>query len=148
MADPYKTELISGTDKDRTGMLIGAVYNVWSGRELTSAYAALAWKRDEKIVGIAVFDNYTGANINIHIHGPGIMSKRKIKDAYKYAFKQLNCRRITATVSSANKSFIQLINRFGFVYECTISEYFGTPDAPEDCLVFKLSREAAEKWME
>jgi len=96
---------------------------------------------------MAVFDNYTGLNINIHIWAVGALTRNNINEAYSYAFKQLNCKRITAVVAESNKTLMGLLGRLGFVYECTMSDYTGTIEQPESVLIYKLTPDKARKWM-
>lgn len=126
--------------------MLAQIYEIWSGNKLTASYTIWGWEEDNKITGIAVFDMYTGANINVHIHGKNI-TRKKIRQAYSYVFEQLKCARMTATISRANKDFIRLIERFGFVYECTLSDFYGDPASPEDCLIYKLTREKGLEWI-
>lgn len=146
MAD--RSKLITGTWQDVAGRVVVSEYARATGRIVHSSYSCMAWYHDSVGVrGIALFDNYTGSNINIHIWSLKGITRNQIKDVYRYAFEQLKCNRITGIFPTSHKNLMQLIERFGFVYECTMRNYFGSLEAPEDAVVYYISRDEALKWI-
>ena len=147
MADQSE-KLISGNYTTINGRVLLSVYNEKTGRRVDGSYSGMGWFNNNEARGIALFDSYTGSNINVHIWGAnGAVSRKKIKDVYRYVFDYLNCNRLTGIFPVSNKNLLQLIERFDFVYECTMHDYFGAPEAPEDGLVYYISREKAKKWI-
>lgn len=146
MAD-QSNYVMSGTWQDISGRIIVSEYARVTGKVIYSSYAGMAWYNREGVRGIALFDTFTGSNINIHIWGVKGITRKQISDVYNYAFNQLKCNRMTGIFPKSNKNLLQLIERFGFVYECTMSDYFGTPEAAEDALVYYISREKALSWI-
>lgn len=139
--------VITGSCYDENGYILGEEYTKQTGFILSGSYSAIGWVKDTKIVGIAIFDNYTGVNIDLHIWGPGAITKSAIKQVYDYAFKQLKCIRLTGRIYKTNKNLLQLMHRTGFVYECTLQNYAGSPDEPIDVEIYKISRNQAFKWI-
>lgn len=146
MAD--QSRLITGSWKDVSGRVIASEYHKVTGKFIYNTFSSMAWYHDSVGVrGIALFDNYTGSNINIHIWSRKGITRNQIKDVYRYAFNQLNCNRVTGIFPASHKNLMQLIERFGFCYECTMRNYFGSPEAPENAVVYYISREKALEWI-
>ena len=146
MAD-QSNRLISGNINTINGRVLLSVYNQVTGRSVDGSFSAMGWFNDSGARGIALFDNYTGSNINIHIWSAGGIRRKQIKDVYRYVFEYLNCNRLTGIFPASHKNLLQLISRFDFVYECTMRDYFGTPDQPEDGVVYYISRPKALEWI-
>jgi len=123
------------------------MYNQMTGRRVDGSYSGMAWVNDKGARGIAIFDNYTGSNLNIHIWSAGGIRRKHIKEVYHYVFDYLGCNRLTGIFPASHKNLLQLIDRFDFVYECTMHGYFGTPENPEDALVYYISRPKALEWI-
>jgi hypothetical protein len=110
-------------------------------------YSAIAWLKDGKVIGQAMFTGYTGSNIDIHLNAPRCVCRKTIKDVYSYVFKQLKCNRLTAKIEPTNDKLSRLLPRMGFEYKFTDEGYYGEPDKPIDALVFVLSKQNALKWI-
>lgn len=145
MVDPYKC--ITGNDTTVNGRVLISIYNQATNSRISGSYSAMGWFDDKGAITLAIFDNYTGANINIHLWSRGMISKRQIKDAYRYVFDYLKCNRMTGIFSETNKNLLRLIERFDFVYECTMKGYFGDANNPENALVYYISRNKALEWI-
>lgn len=145
MAD--RSKFISGTFHDVAGRIIASEYSRETGKLVYSSYSGMAWYDSKGVRGIALFDNFTGSNINIHIWSRKGITRNQIQDVYRYAFDQLKCNRMTGIFPSSHKNLLQLIKRFDFEYECTMRDYFGSPEAPESAVVYYISRDKALKWI-
>lgn len=139
---------IQGLYTDSIGQLIAGWFTRETGKTVHGPYSAIGWIKDTKIVGQALFVDYTGSNIEIHLNAPRCMSRKTIKDVYSYVFKVSKCNRLTAKPYADNEKLLQLLPRLGFVYECTLSQYYGEPDAPVDAVVYKLTKENALRWID
>lgn len=142
-----KIDLITGSCNNPTGRTIAGFYNSFTKINITSNYTSMAWMTDNDIRGIALFDNYTGNNIDIHIWVRKGVSRRMIRDVYDYAFGQLKCLRLSGKIPSDNKKLLQLLPRFDFEYECKLKNYLGDAAAPLDMYVYNITCERAMKWI-
>jgi len=127
--------------------MIAGYFNQTRPLPVAEPYTAMGWLKEEKVIGEAIFTGYTGSNIDIHINMPRCVCRKTIKDVYSYVFKQLKCNRLTARIEPTNDKLSRLLPRMGFVYEYTQEQYYGTPNAPVDALVYKLTKNNALKWI-
>lgn len=134
-----------GTSDDSLGQYIKTHMLMYGGSDVLPPFTAIGWARDGKLAGEAVFNNYTGSNIDIHLRAK--FTRQKISDVYKYVFVQLKCNRLTAMIPVTNEKMSHLTRRLGFEYECTLRDYQGTPDEPIDVEVYRLSKFVAMKWI-
>lgn len=117
------------------------------GDHFSPPYVAIGFTRDERtLCGGALFNNWTGSNIDLSIYGPGSITRYAMGTLCRYAFKQISANRITAKTRRSNTTIQTLLPRFGFVSEGTQERYYG-PQREDDALLFALFPEAAEKWM-
>jgi hypothetical protein len=135
---------VFGTSEDSIGQLIAGHLGRYSTK-IVPPYSAIGWYQHHDMVAQAVFNNYTGSNIDIHIHGR--LTKKRIKDAYTYVFNFLKCNRLTAMPYKDNEKLSSLLPRLGFVYECILRDYQGTADEPVDVKVYRLDKVVAMKWI-
>jgi len=147
MAD-LSDKLIIGDITTINGRVLLSVYRQKTGRAVDGSYSGMGWFNKNGARGIVLFDNYTGSNLNVHLWGVhGAVSRKKIKQVYGYVFDYLKCNRLTGIFPKSDKNLLHLIERFDFVYECTMRDYFGTPDSPEDGVVYYISRQKAMEWI-
>lgn len=139
--------MIAGTHESSTGMMIVGYYFKHTGFRIDPPYSAIGWTKDGQMLGQVVFRDYTGANIEIHIHAPKCMNRKTIKQVFRYAFEFCKCSRITAKICGNNEKFSQLLDRLGFTYECTQQGYYGTAQEPIDAIIYKLTKENALRWL-
>ena len=124
---------------------------VWAAQNLGMAihppYVSIGVvDRDEKLIGAAVFTDWNGSNIEIAIVGPGAMTRGVIRAAFHYVFMQVGANRLTAKTKRSNKLMLRMLPKFGFVFEATLKAYYGV-ERDNDALVFRLTPNAALKWM-
>lgn len=123
----------------------------WASQELKQEFAepyiAIGWTKDgDTYSGACIFNQWNGANIDISIVGPGVLTKENIAYIYRYAFDQIKATRVTARVRRSNSTMRKLIPRLGFKFEGPEKNYFG-PTRSDDALVFALFPETANKWL-
>ena len=97
---------------------------------------------NEELVAGAVFDGYQHPNILMHISAERL--SRNFMDAIvRYAFEQLQCKRITGTILKSNKKSRKFAEQFGAKLEGVMR------DAHEkgDVCIYGLMKKDAEKWM-
>lgn len=138
---------IYGSHADSVGMMIAGYYMRNSGFNISGPFTAVGWMKDRELVGQAIFNNYTGANLDIHLYAPRVISRRSLKEIYNYVFNVAKCERLTAKVYCNNEKLLQLLERLGFVYECTQERYFRQDDKIIDAEVYKLFKETVPAWV-
>lgn len=141
------TYAVYGKYDDSIGQLIAGYFVRNTGYPITGPFTAIGWIKDTKLVGQAIFNDFTGANIEIHLYFPNGLTKNNIKDVYKYVFNSLKCERLTAKPYCTNEKLLQLIERLGFVYEYTQEKYYKEGDKSIDAVVYKLTKENIPKWV-
>lgn len=110
-------------------------------------YVCIGFSRDgHSLCGGALFNNWTGSNMEVSIYGPGALTRYAMGVGCRYCFKQMKANRITAKTRRSNRLMKALLPRLGFVFEGTQKQYYG-PTRNDDALLFALFPEAAEKWM-
>lgn len=96
--------------------------------------------RDGKIMGVAVFDNFSEADCNMHIASDGSarwMTKEALAAAFAYPFIQLGLRRVTGVVPAKNIRALAFDEHIGFVRE----GYHPNARADDDLITLGLLRE-------
>lgn len=138
---------ISGRFDDKVGQLIAGYFIRNTGYPITGPYLAMGWIKNDQIVGQVIFNDYTGANIELHLHAPKILNKKTVTDVFKYVFETLKCERLTAKPYCTNKNLLQILIRLGFEYECTQERYYKNGDKVIDAVVYKLIKNNIPKWV-
>ena len=138
---------ICGRHNDSVGQLIAGYFVRNTGYPVTGPFIGLAWIKDDQIVAQAILNDYTEANIEVHIYGPQCFTKKTIRDLYKYVFETLKCERMTAKPYCTNKKLLQLLTRLGFEYECTQERYYKEGNKVIDAEVYRLMKENVPKWV-
>jgi len=138
---------VYGTHLEAHGQLIAELFTVNTGYSITGPFSAMGWVKNGQIAGQVIFNDYTKANIEIHIYAVGCISRKSIRELYSYVFKELKCSRITAKPYATNEKLLQLLERLGFVYECTQEAYYRENDKDIDAKVYKLMKYNIPKWV-
>lgn len=139
---------VYGNYEDSIGMMLAGHFVKKTGYPITGPYLAMGWIQDGKLIGLAIFNDYTGSNMEIHIHGPGAMTRRSLREAYNFVFNINGCHRLTAKVYTHNQKLLQVLERIGFVYEFTQEKYYKENDGTiTDAAVYKLTRENVPEWI-
>jgi len=138
---------IYGTHTDSVGYLLKGYFEQNTGYPITGPFSALGWVHEGKLVGQCVFTDFTGANIEIHLYAPRIFTRKTIKDVYDYVFNKLKCERLTAKPYCTNEKLLQLLERIGFVYECTQEKYYKEGEQVIDAKVYKLTKSTIPSWI-
>ncbi len=99
-----------------------------------------------RLVGGAVFNDYNGHNVEVSVYGPRALTRQSLRETLRYVFGQLKCLRLTAKTKRGNTTMRRLLPRLGFKWEGEMKQYFG-PQKAENALVYRMTSEAAKKWM-
>ena len=137
--------MIWGTSETPMGRLIAKWHRAHhEGSAFVPPYSAAAWRGPEDdFRASAVFCNYTGTNIDIHLVVKSRPSIRIWRDILRYVFVQLKCRRLTAIVPENHTKLLRLVRGLkGWRPEGSLLRFF--PD-DETGLIFSFYPEDAEK---
>lgn len=110
------------------------------------AAVGIGVERAGEIVGAVVFNEYTGANINIHFASNGKKTwatREFLWFISHYAFCQAKVKRVSGFISESNKDAVRFAERFGCELEARLV------DAADDgdVLLFKMTKDKC-KWLQ
>ncbi len=136
--------LITGQDE-----IIAKFVSEGIKRTIYPPYVAIGWVAIDKtgnwkLVSGAVFNDYTGASVEITIYGR--MTRQTIRESMAYVFVQLKCLRMTARTRRGNARMRRILPRMGFVLEGVLKHFYG-PSKQENALIFRLDAEQAQRWL-
>lgn len=108
------------------------------------AAAIGVWRRD-KIVAVAVFNNYRWPNIEISFArtDPYWATREAIAAILRFPFVQLQCKRLTAITKAQNKPARAFLERLGFRQEGIHPDTF----ADDDAVTYGLLAADAARWL-
>lgn len=104
--------------------------------------AAIGIFRNHHMIGAAIFQNYSGFNVELSYYGPKTFSAGIAKALAKYAIERFNVDRLTMRTNRKNASILKMFQRFGFKFEGIQHRYFGPFG---DAAVFVMFREELER---
>lgn len=114
---------------------------VWSDSTATS----LGITQDSVLIAGVLYDNFNGANIQMHVAaeaGKYWLTKEFLYEVFFYPFEYLQCRRATAIIPSNNAASLNICKRLGFTQEAVLKE--AHPEG--DLIVFSLLKTDC-KWL-
>lgn len=110
-----------------------------------SGYFAYTVKvRNNQLLAAALYRNYNGSNIEIHLQAENHFDRACIKAALSFPFKVLRCNRLTAIIEINNNRMRSIVEKLGFEKECTLKNFYGLD---RDADMYRLDRHKAEKWI-
>jgi ribosomal protein S18 acetylase RimI-like enzyme len=131
------------------GLLFGhdAAVAAWTWNEFRHRVmpvdAAIGIVRSRQLVGSAIFQNFSGYNVELSYYGPQTFSAGIAKSLARYALERfIGIDRLTMRTNRKNTSILKMFHRFGFKYEGTQVRYYGPFG---DAAVFMLFREDLER---
>ena len=98
-----------------------------------------------KIKACAMYVDYTGHSITIHVHAPKALRKNTIKKFLQYPFKDLGVKILFTSVRSSNKIALNIDRKIGFKDYAVIKDYFG-PN--EDRIILSAQESDIKRWLE
>src|SRR3990167_1276757 len=106
-------------------------------------FVAVGVTRDKELIGAAIFNNYDGSDVSLTVVGRGVMFRGVFRALAFYAFDQLMCERVSATVRVENVRMLNIAERLGFKREGLIRKKYGDADA----VILGLLKEECKKWI-
>jgi RimJ/RimL family protein N-acetyltransferase len=116
-----------------------------TGHPRTDTAVGIGYERRGKIVQGAVFTDYIGPSIQIHIacaEGSSFYPTF-VAAVMDYPFRQLGCRRVTAFVAAKNLKSQALAEHFGGLPEGVMLDALDD----DDLIVYGLLRRNAQHWL-
>jgi ribosomal protein S18 acetylase RimI-like enzyme len=104
--------------------------------------AAIGIVRNNHLTGAAIFQNYSGHNVELSYYGPQTFSAGIARTLARYTIERFNVDRLTMRTNRKNASILKMFQRFGFKFEGTQHRYYGPFG---DAAVFVLFREDLER---
>lgn len=133
------------------GLIVGKGVVEWVAHRLDAGRfpeetTGLGWWDYQRILMGAVYNNYNGANVHMHVAClPGMrLSKTFIYHMLDYPFRQLKVRRITGTIAGSNTASQRFAEQLGARLEGVMAD--ALPNGDEMC-VYGLPRKDAERWL-
>lgn len=105
--------------------------------------AAIGIVRANHLTGAAIFQNYSGFNVELSYYGPMTFSAGIAKGLAQYALRRFNhLDRMTMRTNRKNASILKMFQRFGFKFEGVQHRYYGPYG---DAAVFVLFKEDLDR---
>lgn len=101
--------------------------------------------RDGHIVAGVVFNEFNGANINMHVAAvprSRWLSRTALRHFFHYPFIQTGVGRITVPIGEGNTPAQRLVEGVGFKYETELADAH-----PTGCLLIYVMRRADCRWL-
>lgn len=136
--------IVAGTHETPAGRSIAEWFGRFVGKPTFAPYSAIGCLKQGELCNAALFVDYNGSNIELHM--AGTITRALLRDGLRYAFLGLNVQRVTAKPYRSNVTLREIVLRLGFEPEGVMHRYYG-PSSDDDAIVYRLDRPAAEKWM-
>jgi RimJ/RimL family protein N-acetyltransferase len=94
-------------------------------------YTSIGAIENGRLTGAAVFNVYSGDDVELTIVGRGIMNRAAFRVIAGYVFTTLGCRRLSVTTRASNYRVIGMAERLGFVEEGRRRCRYGDEDGIE-----------------
>lgn len=115
------------------------------GVKIFEPFSGLVFFDGTKVIGAAVFNNYTGRDVYFSAASTGSNGLHRdlefAEEVARYVFQTLGCHRVTAITRRSNLRAIKALESLGFIREGVLREHF--PDS--DGIIFGLLR--SEQWL-
>lgn len=113
---------------------------------LSPPYVAIGVADNGELKGAAVYNNWNRWQVELSFYGPGCINRQVIRAfLLAYPFDDLGAGRLTARTRRSNKLMQRLFPRFGFEMEGVLKRFYG-PTKADDAFMYRLDRQAAERW--
>lgn len=132
-----ENRLSSEPFQDRVITVTNASALVWSWHKFkcnlaknSQAYFCIGIVKDNYLIGSVVYHRFRWPDVEMGIFttDQSWCTRRVLRDIFSFAFKTMNCRRVTATADPANKAVLDFIERLGFAREGCLKNALPTGD--------------------
>ncbi len=127
---------------DDPARLAGYVSNA-VGAEIVGPFTALGWEVDGALAGAAVFNCFTGPDIEMTIAGRAAVTRQAMRTIADYVFRQLGVQRVSIRTRASRADVVDQAKRIGFSPEGYHPKLFGDDDG----VSLGMTRDAC-RWLE
>ena len=127
----YADEYVAGWMAERMGETIIPPY---------TAFATVS--ADGQLMAGVLFNQFNEGSVEVSLYAPRHVSRGLLRAAAAYAFRDLQCNRITARTRASSLSVQKFIERVGFRKEGVIRSYYRSG---EDSILYGMLRSEC-KW--
>jgi RimJ/RimL family protein N-acetyltransferase len=116
----------------------------WNEFKLTPMHinSAVGIVRSNYLIGAAIFQNYSGHNVELSYYGPQTFSAGIARTLARFTIERFKVDRLTMRTNRKNSSIMKMFQRFGFKFEGVQHRYYGPFG---DAAVFVLFKEDLER---
>lgn len=82
--------------------------------------ACIGWESRGELKAALAFEGYTGSNVFAHLASTVVLPRSLLKAGCAYAFKQLECTRVTFAVNDDNDDCLELMEALDVAHEATL----------------------------
>ena len=104
--------------------------------------AAIGIVRNNKLIGAAIFQEFSGYNVELSYYGPQTFSAGIAKSLARFTVQRFDVDRLTMRTNRKNASILKMFHRFGFKFEGVQHRYYGPFG---DAAVFVMFREDLDR---
>lgn len=122
---------------------VGAWLSNLVGATIVPPFTALGWEQRGTLTGAAVFNCWTGPDIEMTIAGRAAVTREAMRTIADYVFRQLGVARVSIRTRAGRKDVIDQAIRIGFSPEGYHPKLFGDDDG----VSLGMTR-AACRWLE
>lgn len=115
---------------DRPDIVGPWVCSLSGGTWIKGRGTALGLVRDNQIIAGVLYEDWNGANVNVHIAANGVnwLNREFLRVMFDYPFRQLGCNRLTSVTYSGNHASLRFQKHLGFEHEAVLREAHPTGD--------------------
>ena len=107
---------------------LAAYVSAQIGAEIVAPFTALGWESAGKLAGVAVFNCFTGPDIEMTIAGRAAVTREAMRTIADYVFRQLKVERVSIRTRASRKDVVDQAIRIGFSPEGYHPKLFGDDD--------------------
>jgi len=93
------------------------------------------------LVGAAIFNDYTGPNVELTLVAPRALSRAVLRGLAQYAFDWLHAVRVSVHVRAGDRRTIELAIKAGFRTEGVRRRFFGGASEDDDAICFGMLKD-------
>lgn len=138
--------MLFGSHDDKVGDYSSKWFSEKQQLPVVPPFSTITWlDNNNKILGVALFNDYTGSSIELHIHLITGLTLSKIKCIHNYVFEQLKCNILIAKPARKSTSLLKMLARSGFIFLAIIPRYYGNTKS-NDAVLYYIDKQSAYRW--
>ena len=141
-----KTRFYTGNQYDFDAGYAKIRYEVGSGCRLDrDKFTFIEVRNGAEVKASAMYVDFNGWSITIHIHAPSQLKKNVIRKFLGYPFHEARVKVLFAPIRASNETMFSIAKRIGFKEHCVIPDYFGLN---EDQVMLRAQASDVKRWLE